>query len=228
MKSSLAHSSPTVIAFGAAIGLSLSLLLLSGAGLQGDATPLLPALGSAARSVNLTPPAAPDHRSAPTPGPTPVFTAPPSLASSVSTPTSHPVVHRVNRVHHAPAHARVVRPARPAAAPAPPVAIPAPALSTPDAAPQPVRAPRGNGKALGHQRGHAAKAAVTAPAHRNAPAHGNGHARGHSPEHHPGVPRGQAKKAPAAPTKAKGGGPPADHGGGNGNNGGNGHNGSKK
>jgi hypothetical protein len=231
MKSPLAHLSPTVLAFGAAIGLSLSLFLLSGAGLQGEAVPLLPALGSAARSVDLTP-STPTNRSAQTPAARPVFTASPALAPTLPAPTPHPTVHRVHRVHHARARARapVVRPARPAPTPPAPVAVAAPAPATPVSAPHPVSAPKGKAKALGHQRGDAAKAPVT-----GAPARGNGHARGHSPEHHQKTPPGQAKKAPAAPPsapaappKAKGGGPPAEHGGGNGHNGGNGHKGDKK
>lgn len=223
MKSSLAHLSPTVLAFGAAIGISLSVFLLSGAGLQGEAIPLLPALGSAARSVDVTPSTA-TQQSARTPAASPVFTAPPALALDVPAPTLHPTVHRVGRAHHARAHgrSRVVRPARPAPTPPAPVAVAAPAPATPVSAPQPVSAP-GKGKALGHQHAHAAKASVT-----GAPARAKSHARGRSPEHHHGLPTGQAKKAPAAPAKVKGGGPPADHGGGNGNNGGNGHKGGKK
>jgi hypothetical protein len=232
MKSSLAHLSPTVLAFGAAIGLSLSLFLLLGAGLQGEAVPLLPALGSAARSVDMTP-SNPTEQSAPTPA-SPISTARPLLAPATSEPASHPAVHSVPPTHHARARVRgrVVRPARPAPTPAAPVAVAAPAPATPVSAPQPVSAPKGKTKALGHQHGHAAKAPVA-----GAPAHGNGHARGHSPEHQQKTPPGQAKKAPAAPLhapaapappKAKGGGPPAEHGGGNGNNGGNGHKGDKK
>ena len=228
MKSSLAHLSPTVLAFGAAIGLSLSLFLLSGAGWRGEAVPLLPALGGAAKSVAVRPTPAPGRP----PAPSRVSTAPPVLAVVTSEPASRPAVHRVPLDRHARARARgrVVRPARPAPTPPAPVAVAAPAPATPVSAPQPVSAPKGKAKALGHQRGHAAKAPVT-----GAPARGNGHARGHSPEHHQKTPPGQAKKAPAAPpnapaapAKAKGGGPPAEHGGGNGHNGGNGHKGDKK
>jgi hypothetical protein len=231
MKSSLAHLSPTVLAFGAAIGVSLSVFLLSGAGLQGEAIPLLPALGGAVKSVAVSPPAAAPRRTR-APAPSPVSTARPFLAPATSEPASRPAVHRVPPSHHARtrARARVVRPARPAPTPPAPVAVAAPAPATPVSAPQPVSAPKGKAKALGHRRGHAAKAPVT-----GAPAHGNGHARGHSPEHHQKTPPGQAKKAPAAPpnapaahAKAKGGGPPSEHGGGNGNNGGNGHKGDKK
>jgi hypothetical protein len=230
MKSSLAHLSPTVLAFGAAIGLSLSLFLLSGAGLQGEAIPLLPALGSAARSVDMTP-SNPTDQSAPTPA-SPVSTATPVFAPATPVTASRPAVHRVPPPRHTRARARgrVVRPARPATTPAAPVAVAAPAPATQVSAPQPVSAPKGKAKALGHLHGHATKAPVA-----GAPAHRNGHARGHSPEHQQKTPPGQAKKAPAAlpnapaaPPKAKGGGPPADHGGGNGNNGGNGHKGDKK
>jgi hypothetical protein len=217
MKSSLAHLSPTVLAFGAAIGLSLSLFLLSGAGLQGGAIPLLPALGGAAGSVDMTPPSAPTDRNAPAPAASPISAALQPLAPALPAPTSHPVVHRVHRVHHAPARARdrVVRPARPATTPPAPVAVAAPAPSTSVSAPQPVRGPRGKAKALGHQHGHAAR-----PSAAGTPTHGNGHTRRHSPEHHQGLPPGQAKKAPSAPPKAKGGGAPADHSGGNGDKGG--------
>lgn len=213
MKSSLAHLSPTVVAFGAAIGLSLSLFLLSGAGLQGGAIPLLPALGGATRSVDLALPSAPTDQGAQTTAVSPISAALPSLAPTFPAPTRQPVVHRAHPIHHAPAHARA-RGVRPAPTPPAPVAVAAPAPTTPVSAPQPVRAPRGKAKALGHQH-HAA-----GPTAAGTPVHGNGHARGHSPDHHQGLPAGQAKTAPAAPTKGKGGGPPADHGVGNSHQGG--------
>ena len=222
MKSSLAHLSPTVLALGAAIGLSLSLLLLSGAGLQGGAIPLLPALGGAADDVAVNPPTPePPHTLAR--ATTAVSAGPPVFVTQRAVTAPRPVAPRPHPVRHARARVRA-RPqvVRPAPTPPAPVAVAAPAPSTPVSAPQPVRAPRGTAKALGHQHGHAAR-----PSAAGTPAHGNGHARGHSPEHHQGLPPGQAKKAPAAPPKAKGGGAPADHGGGNRNNG-NGHKGGKK
>ena len=232
MKSSLAHLSPTVLAFGAAIGLSLSLFLLSGVGLQGGAIPLLPALGGEPESVAAKPLV---HHRRTAPAATAVSaTQPVFVPGTVTAP--RPAAPRAHHpVRHARARVRVrARPqvVRPAPTPQAPVAVVAP--TTPVTAPQPVRAPRGKAKALGHQRGHFARAPVTGALARGngqAPAHGNGHARGHSPEHHQRVPPGQAKEArttppaaPAAPPKAKGGGPPADHGGGNGN----GHKGGKK
>lgn len=223
MKPQFAHLSPTLLAFAAAIAVSLSVFLLSGAGSQGTPTPLLPALGSAVGgvAVNL---ATRDHGSAPAPVATTLPTALPVLLPPA--PASPPATHRAHRVHHARARARTraVRHAPPS-----PVQVPAsaPAPVTPISAPQAVTVPNSNGKALGHQHGHAAKPAV-------APRHGNVRARGHSPGHHHGLPPGHAKKAPkapptapAAPAKAKGGGPPAEHSGGNGHNG-NGHKGDKK
>src|SRR5262245_45469595 len=182
MKSPLAHLSPTVLALGAAIGLSLSLLLLSGAGLQGGVTPLLPSLGGAADSVAAKAPRA-VHPPSATPAPATIFTPRPAAVETAPVTVTRPAAQRVHRAHHAPARARVVRPARPAApSPSAPVAVAAPAPAPPVSAPQPVSAP--NGKALGHQRGHAAAAPVA-----GAPGHGNGHARGHQ--------RGDAAQAAA-------------------------------
>jgi hypothetical protein len=228
MKPQFAHLSPTLLAFAAAIAVSLSVFLLSGAGSQGTPTPLLPALGSAVGgvAVNL---ATGDHGSAPAPVATTLPAEPvllPAPASPPATHRAHRVTHRAHRVHHvrAGARPRAVRHAPPS-----PVQVPAsaPAPVTPISAPQAVSVPKSNGKALGHHHGHAAKPAV-------APRHGNGRARGHSPGPHHGLPPGHAKKAPkapptapAAPAKAKGGGPPAEHGGGNSHNG-NGHKGDKK
>jgi hypothetical protein len=223
MKPSFAHLSPTPFAFAAAIAVSLSVFLLSGAGSQRTPTPLLPALGSAVGgvAVNL---ATRDHRSASVSVATTLPTAPPVLLAPG--PASRPATHSAHRVHHARARARarVVRHAPPSPVQA---VVSAPAPVTPISAPQAFSVPKSKGKALGHRHGHAAKPAV-------APRHGNGRARGHSPEHHHGLPPGHAKKAPTtpptaptAPAKAKGGGPPAEHGGGNGHSD-NGHKGEKK
>src|SRR5262245_17582836 len=219
MKPSFAHLSPTLLAAAVAIAVSLSVFLLAGAGLWGEPIPLLPTLGGGTRSVAAKPsapvhprPRAHTERRASTARP--AFVAPSQVVAPRSSAQS---VHRAHHTRTRP-RVRVVRHAPPASV-QDAVATPAPA--TPVSSPQPVSPPRGNGKALGHQRGHAARPAV-------ARRHGNGHARGHSPEHHHGVPPGHGKKAPAAPPKAKGGGPPAGHGGGNGDNGGNGHKEDKK
>src|SRR5262245_28512672 len=123
MKSPLAHLSPTVLALGAAIGLSLSLLLLSGAGLQGGVTPLLPSLGGAADSVAAKAPRA-VHPPSATPAPATIFTPRPAAVETAPAPVTvtRPATPRVHRAHHAPARARVVRPARPAA-PSPPAPV---------------------------------------------------------------------------------------------------------
>src|SRR5262245_36890397 len=97
MKSSLAHLSPTVLAFGAAIGLSLSLFLLSGAGLPGGAVPLLPALGGAAKNVAAKPlaserPHTPARvTTAVSAASAPFVPQPAVTASPPAAPTPHPV-----------------------------------------------------------------------------------------------------------------------------------------
>jgi hypothetical protein len=211
MKPSLAHLSPTVLAFAAALAASLSVFALSGAGLQGEPIPLLPALGGAAGEVaaNLS---GPDRRRAPAPAAARIPTRP-VLVSTVRATAPRAVSHRAHRTHHARPRVPVVRPVPTppvtVAAPAPPPApAQAPAAPVSAPAPQPASVPKGKGKAPGHA--HAGKTTVAGTNR-----HRNGRAGGHSPEHHRGLPPGQAKKEPAAPPKAKGGGPPAEHGGSN-------------
>jgi hypothetical protein len=210
MKQPFAHLSSTVLALAAAIAVSLSVFLLSGAGLQGQPIPLLPALGGAADRVALNL-ATPGRERPPAPARTTVSTAQQVVPTARLT-APRPAAHKVHRAHHA--RAREVRHAPPSPVQ---VAVSAPAPTTPVAAPV-ISAPKANAKAHGHRQGRAGKPAV-AGTHR----HGNGHARGHSPGHHQGLPPGQAKKVPAAPPtappKAKGGGPPPDHGGGDGHKG---------
>src|SRR5215212_9746871 len=127
MKPSFAHLSPTPLAFAAAIAVSLSVFLLSGAGSQRTPTPLLPALGSAVGgvAVNL---ATRDHRSA-------------SASVATTLPTAPPVL-----LARARARARVVRHAPPSPVQA---AVSAPAPATPISAPQAFSVPKNKGKALG-------------------------------------------------------------------------------
>jgi len=91
MKPSFAHLSPTPLAFAAAIAVSLSVFLLSGAGSQRTPTPLLPALGSAVGgvAVNL---ATRDDRSASASVATTLPTAPPVLLAPA--PASRPADYR--------------------------------------------------------------------------------------------------------------------------------------
>jgi hypothetical protein len=207
LKPPFAHLSPTLLALGAAIAVSLSVFLVSGAGLQGAPIPLLPALGSANGTVAVSP-TTHAHVRAWAPRTTMVSTAQPVLAPTAPVIAPRPVTPGVHRAH--PARARVVRHAPPAPVQ---LAVSAPAPTAPVAAPRVISVPKGKAKA--HDRhGHPGKSALA-----GTPRHGNGHANGDSPAHHQGLPRGQAKKVPAAPPKAKGGGPPADHGDGNGHKG---------
>jgi hypothetical protein len=207
MKPPFAHLSPTLAAIAAGIALSLSVFLLSGAGLQGAPIPLLPALGGAADRVAVDL-ATPAHERASAPARTTVSIAQPFLVPTARVTAPLSAAHKVHRARHA--RARVVRHTPPSPVQ---VAVSAPA-PTPVAAPQVISVPKGKAKAHGHRPGHAGKPAVA-----GAFRHGNGHAHGHSPGHRQGRPPGQAKKAPAAPPKAKGGGPPAEHGGGSGHKG---------
>ena len=207
MKPALAHRSPTVpAAFATAVAISLSGFLLAGAGFQGEPAPLLPAVGSAAGRVIAELPV-----TAPKRVPEPVTRAAGSTALAAIpiqafAPQLRAEVSKPRRVHRPAPAIRRAAPARvPAPAPAPRV-TPIPTRVFP-------KTPEAKGKARGHSHSHA-------HAHALNPSVGT-HVHGHDKAlgHHRGLPRGQAKKAPAAP-KATGGGPPADHGGGNGHNGG--------
>ncbi len=209
MKPAFAQLSPTVPAtFAAAIGISLSVFLLPGLGVQGEPTPLLPGIGGAAGRVAADLRATANERAS-----EPVGKAA-SSAQLVATRTEHFVPQRrqaatkAHRVHRR-ARTGVVR-----RAPSAPVQVAAPAapatpvttrrfFSTPTTA---------KGKARGHGHGHTLKPTARASAPR---------ALGRSSEHHHGLPPGNTKKAPTASSPAPATSPKA-------NGGGNGHKGGKK
>jgi hypothetical protein len=211
MKPPFVHLSPTVLAsFAAAISISLSLFLLPGAAVQGEPIPLLPAIGGAAGSVaaHLETPARKHHSPRARAGSSvQVIAAAAVPVRQVAVPRS--ALHKVHRPHRThPARTRVVRHAPPA-----PVRVTTPVTSR-----QFFNTSKAKGKAAGHR--HKPKPAAGV----GAAGKGHGKALGHSKDHPRGTPPGQAKKAPkapmAAPLKSNGGGPPADHGGGNGHKGG--------
>jgi hypothetical protein len=215
MKPALAHLSPTVpAAFATAIAISLSGFLLAGAGVQGEPAPLLPAVGSAAGRVIAQLPAAAHRRHVSEP--VTRSAASPRLVATATHefPRRRTVVAKPHRVHRAAPVARQAPRARvhvPARAPRP----------TPVTTRVFPKRPASTGKARGH--GHSHARAPKPQAATGARVHGHGRALGH----HHGFPPGQAKKAAAAPqpapaatAKSHGGGPPADHGGGNGHDGG--------
>jgi hypothetical protein len=213
MKPALAHRSPTVpAAFATAVAISLSGLLLAGAGFQGEPAPLLPAVGSAAGRVFAELPGAAPKRI-----PEPVtraagFTTLAAIPTQDFAPQLRAEVSKPRRVHRPAPAVRRAAPAR--------VTAPVPASR---ATPIPTRVfpktPEAKGKARGHSHSHA-------HAHALNPSVGT-HVHGHDKAlgHHRGPPPGHAKKAPGAPHPAQAppkvtGGPSADHGGGNGHNGG--------
>lgn len=266
MKLPFAHLSQTAVAtLAAAIAISLSIVLLSGAGRQGQAVPLLPALGGAADRVAAELQSPAHERAA-----EPRRTAPPvqvraPVAFTPSVVTQRPAKHTAPPAHRT--RAPVVR--KGTKAPAPKASMPV--RMTPittqgfSVAPEGVakgkshapgqlkakgksHAPGQVKKANGQGHGHAAKP-VTAPTARSHPqgkahghdkaggqskAHGHdkavvqGKARGHSSEHHQGLPPGQAKKAPVAPTAPPSAAPTHGNGNGGRNGPGNGHGGGKK
>ena len=193
MKPALAHRSPTVpAAFATAVAISLSGFLLAGAGFQGEPAPLLPAVGSAAGRVIAELPV-----TAPKRVPEPVTRAAGSttlaaIPTQAFAPQLRAEVSKPRRVHRPAPAIRRAAPAR--------IPVPAPA---PRATPIPTRVFPKTPEVGTH-------------------VHGHDKALGH----HRGLPPGHAKKAPAAPHPAQAarpkgtGGPPADHGGGNGHNGG--------
>jgi hypothetical protein len=213
MKPMLANLSPTLPAgFATAVAISLSVLLLAGSGVQGEPTPLLPAIGGAAGQVIAELPAAARPRAS-----EPVRRAP-SPAGLVTTPTRQFVPQRRAaarnaQLGHRSTRTGVVRRAAPA-----PVQVPAPAPLT-TAPTRRSLAAKGKARGHGHGYGHATQPGAGVGAR----GHGNGKALR---RHRVGRPPGQAKKAPtaspavAAPPKTHGGGAPADQGGGNGHNGG--------
>ena len=169
-------------AVAAAIGISLSVFLLPGAGVQGGATPLLRASSDSGRVAANLPVTAGNRAGKPTPKVR-------SFAQPVAVPTEQFVaqVRRAAPSAHG-AHRRV--PARAVAGarspvPVTPPASPATPVKTIAGAPAPPA--RGHGKALGHSKEHhnglppgQAKKALTAPpAVPGSPPKGNGDGNGH-------------------------------------------------
>jgi hypothetical protein len=213
MKPAFAHLSPTVPAtFAAAMGISLSVFLLPGAGVQGEPTPLLAVIGGAAGRVAADLPATVNERAS-----EPVGKAA-SSAQLAATRSEHFVPRRrqaatkAHRVHRR-ARTRVVRraPSAPVQAAAP--AAPATPVTTRQSFSTPTTA---TSKPRGYGHGRALKPTAGAPAPRS---HGHGKALGRSSEHHHGLPPGHAKKAPTAPLLAPTT-PPKANGGENGHKGG--------
>jgi hypothetical protein len=185
MKLPFAHLSQTAVAtLAAAIAISLSIVLLSGAGRQGQAVPLLPALGGAVDRVaaGLE---SPGHVRATQPRPAAPFVqvhAPVAFTRPVV--ATRPVKHPAHRVHRT--RAPVVR--RSTEAPAPKAS--APVRATPITTQGFSAAPKGVAKGKSHAPGqlkkakgksHApgqlkAKGKSTAPGQLKAKWHGHGHA----------------------------------------------------
>jgi hypothetical protein len=190
----LAHLSPTVLAvLAAALGITLSVFLLSGAGAQGEPAPLLAVISGAAGRVAADLPAA-VHTPASKPIAEAASYTPPAITPSVRlAPTRQAAATQVRRGHGS-ARSGAVRRAPFAHSQGRP-ATPATPVTT-----------------HGHGHGHAHALKSFAGAHVSG-AHGHGKASGHSSEHHHGHARGHAKKAtpPSVPAT-----PPKEHGGGHG------------
>jgi hypothetical protein len=190
-----AHLSPTVPAiFVTAMAMSLSMLVLPGAVVQGEPTPLLAVLGGATGRI-----------AADLPTPAPQRASEPgrkaATSAQLAVPRSEqPVPQRRQAATRAHRHARSRVVQRAPAAPATPITT-SRSLSG---------APTATSKAHGH--GQARKSTGGVHVSR-----GHGKALGRSSEHHHGLPRGHAKKAPTAPPSAT---PPKVNGGGNGHEGG--------
>lgn len=164
MKKTFARLVPTLPAsVAAAIGVSLSLVLLHGVGVQGEATPLLPAAGGAAGRVPANLPA-----------PTKKRAAQPLRKSVASTrPTAEASVH-IQSPQRTPVATVVVR--RTPVAPVRVTAPPAPAV--PGTPGPPVSHPgKAKGKTRDHGRGHPVKTIAGAPAP-PAPGHDGHHGKG--------------------------------------------------
>jgi hypothetical protein len=174
MKLPFAHLSQTAVAtLAAAIAISLSIVLLSGAGRQGQAVPLLPALGGAVNQVaaGLE---SPGHAGATQPRGTaraPVQVHAP-VAFTPSVGATRPVKHPAHRVHRT--RAPVVR--RSTEAPAPKAS--APVRSAPITTQRFSAAPKGVAKGKSHAPGQLkkAKGKSHAPGQLKAKWHGHGHA----------------------------------------------------
>jgi hypothetical protein len=205
-----AHLSPTVPAvFVAAMGISLWVFLLPGAGVQGEPTPLLAVIGGAAGRVAADLPAIANERAS-----EPVGKGT-SSAQYVTARSQHFVPRRrtaaidAHRVHGS-ARSGVGR-----RAPTAPQQTAAPAAAvTPVTTSRSFTSPT---TATSKTRGHGRARKSTAGAH--VPTHGHGNAFGRSGEHHRGLPHGPAKKATTAPPPAPTT-PPKVNGGGNGHEGG--------
>jgi hypothetical protein len=195
-----AHLSPTVPAiFVAAMGISLSVFLLPGAGVQGEPTPLLAAIGGPAARVAADLPAAVAKRAS-----EPVRRAAAFAQLAAARSEQFAPATKAHRAHR-PVRSAVVRPAPSAPPQATAPAAPAtPVTSSPTTA---------TSKAHGHAYGRARESTAGATVPR---AHGQGTAVGRSSDHHHGVPPGHAKKAPTAPPAAPTTTPPKVNGGGNG------------
>jgi hypothetical protein len=208
MKLFAAHLSPTLAAALAAATISLSVFLLPGAGIQGGATPLLPAFGAAAGRVPANLPAVVHARRS-----RPVVHRASLPVVRVSTPAPRVVSRQVTaapKPRPVRPHVRVRRVEHPVVVAA---AAPVTQVVTPLSAPSTAR---------GHDhRQHPVAATPRAHGHGRAP--GQATPRGH------GRGLGHEKHSPAAPAPAPIAAPPGNgHGNGNGNgNGGNG-NGNKK
>jgi len=201
-----AHLSPTVPAvFVAAMGISLSAFLLSGARVQGEPTPLMAAIGGVAGRVAADLPAPVAKRVS-----EPVRKAA-SSAELAATRPEHFAAHgrqvatKTHRARSAPSE--VVRRAPSASRQA---------SATPDTTRVTVSSPTtATSRAHGHGRARTSTAGAPVPR-----AHGHEKAFGRSSEHHHhGLPRGHGKKAPTAPSSAPTM-PPNVNGGGSGHKGG--------
>jgi len=202
-----AHLAPTVPAiFVAAIGMSLTVYLLHGARVQSEPAPLLAVIGGAAGRVAADLPATVEKHAA-----EPVGRAA-SYAQQATTPSVQFVPRRrtaATTAHsiHRSARSGVVR--RGSSVPRQATAFAAAAT--------PVTA-RAHGQ--GHGRALKSTAGALVPrADGHGKAHGHGKAFGRSSEHHHGLARGHAKKAPTAPLSAPAT-PPKMNGGGHGHKGG--------
>jgi hypothetical protein len=203
-----AQLSPTAPAvFVAAMGISLWVFLLPGAGVQGGPTPLLAVIGGAAGRVAADLPATANERASEPVG---------KAASSAQLATARSA-HFVPRRKAATKEHRIHRSARSGvgrrAPSAPPQAAAPAASTTPITTRQSFSSPTtATSKARGHGR------ARTTPGAPMPGAHAHGKALGRSGERDHGLPHGHAKKAPAAPLSATT--PPQVNGGGNGDKGG--------
>jgi hypothetical protein len=209
MKPAFAHLAPTVpITFAAAMGIALSVFLLPGAGIQGEPTPLLAAIGGAAGRVAADLPATVDQQASEPVRRAVTLARPAATRPERFAPQRRPAGTKMHRTHRR-TRTLVVRPT-----PSVPVQAAAPAApATPVTTRRFFSNPRSaKSKTRGHGHAHAPKPSAGTPAPR---AHGHGKAKalGHSIEHHGGLPPGQAKKAPTAPPPAPTTTPKANGGG---------------